>query len=1664
WCTVRGAREHNLTGFDLQLPHGQLVVVTGVSGSGKSSLAFDTLFREGQRRYLESFSPRARQALGRLHRPEVDEIEGLPPALAVDQTAVVRSSRSTVGTLTGLYDHLRMLFARAGERGDRADSAQASAPLTSSLFSFNTPEGACPSCSGLGVVDRVDPDLLVADPARSLREGALVPTTPTGYIVYSQVTIDVLDTVCRAHGFDVDTPWEALSELQRKMVFFGSNKLRVPFGKHPLESRLRWKGITAKPREEGFYKGIVTTIEEIVKRTRNKNALRFVRTTSCRTCDGTRLSAAARDVTIAGRTIADVAGQPLDGLPGLLQELADRSGRPPIARALVAPMLERLELLDALGLGHLEIGRGSMTLSRGEAQRLRLATQAVVGLAGVLYVLDEPSIGLHSTDICRLHAVLRRLLDRGSSLVVVEHAPETIAMADWLVDVGPGPGERGGRLLYNAPPPWKCAEEAPPPSGAGTSATLAFALGQRRVSVSHRPRPAAAGAIRLLGVTANNLREVDVELQLGRLNAISGVSGAGKSTLVFEALVPGVDASQRRVPTVREIAVDHAIDSVIAVDQNPIGRTPRSNPATYTKVFDRIRDTFAAEPVARERGFDKSHFSLNVKGGRCEDCHGAGVQTVGMHFLGEVEVPCDRCGGWRFGPEVLEVTFRGRSIRDVLELSVSDARELFAEVGSITRVLDAMIGLGLGYLRLGQPSTTLSGGEAQRIKLATHLAKRARGHCLYVLDEPTVGLHQADVEVLIAALHGLVDAGHTVVVVEHDLDVLRAADWIVDLGPGGGAAGGTVVAVGPPAVIAEAEGSRTAQALRGDVREDGQAGREGAAAAVAADRGDLSLTGVRTNNLAGIDVAIPHDALTVVTGPSGSGKSSLVMDTIAEAGLTRFAEGLPAFARRFVAVGRRREVEAIRGLTPTIAIGPRRVRSSPRSTVGTMTGALDPLRLLFARVGERSCPRCGSGLDERGRCGGCAFVGLERLSASAFSFNHELGACPGCRGLGWRSTCDPERLISHPNRPLAGGAMDGHKSGRFYGDPDGQHMAILAAVGETMGIDFAPAWQELGEEAQRVALDGTGPRTYQVTWRFRRKGRQGEHRWTTTWRGLIAEVDDEYARKHADRRGESMRALLRDVRCPECDGARLSAEMRAVTYGGSTLPDLLALPVATLQRELDQLDRAAADGAAATVAARAALAETSRRLAALAEVGLCYLPLDRRAADLSAGEAARVRLAGQLNAGLCHVTYLFDEPTRGLHPRDTARLVQSLRQLRDEGNTVILVEHDLEVVAAADHAIELGPGGGEQGGQLLFSGSVEALRSAEDTATGRWLSMERSRPQARAPRPLREGLVVERPGAKNLRAERIAVPSGGLVVVTGVSGSGKSTLLFDVIEPSVRTGRPVGCAAVRGGDAFDAVHPVDQSTIAGGELSTPATVAGVFDAIRAEFARTDEAKARRYGKARFSFAGKSGGCKACGGHGRERVEMGFLPPLWLECSACHGSRYDEETLAVRARGRTIAEVLAMSFAQAGEHFAGAGDLGAKLELLCDVGLGYLRLGQPSRSLSGGEAQRLRLATELLRARSGRRALYLLDEPTTGLHAQEVADLLGLLAKLVEQGHTVLAIEHDLQVMAAADWLIDLGPEGGEGGGLVVDQGHPHEVAGRALGPTGLALRGAEPLE
>lgn len=827
FVSVKGARQHNLKNIDVEIPRDALVVFTGVSGSGKSSLAFGTLYAEAQRRYLESVAPYARRLFDQMGIPEVDSIDGLPPAVALQQQRGSPTTRSSVGSVTTLSNLLRMLYSRAGSY------PPGQAELHGEAFSTNSPEGACPHCHGIGRIYDATEQTMVPDPSLTIRERAIAAWPPAWG---GQNQRDILVTL----GYDIDRPWRELPRKDRDWILFTEEQPTVPVyaGFTPEETRR-----ALKRKLEPSYQGTFTAVRPYLLHTlahtesalTRKRVLQFLISTECSVCHGKRLRPESLSVKYAGLDIAEISALPLTRLNDLLRSTAPRSspkknadhpGRAIVAQRITGDLVERIAVMLDLGLGYLSLDRSTPTLSPGELQRLRLATQIRSNLFGVVYVLDEPSAGLHPADTEALLAALNRLKASGNSLFVVEHELDVVRRADWIVDVGPAAGEHGGQILYSGPPQGLEAVQE--------SRTRPYLFGQQRPP--HRSPRNARGWFRLEGVTRNNLKNLSVAFPLGTLIAVTGVSGSGKSSLISQALVELVGEHLGHAPSSDEDEADPlsgetstpsegriteglaAVKRLVQVDQKPIGRTPRSNLATYTGLFDHVRKIFAGTKAARDRHYSAGRFSFNVAQGRCETCEGEGFVCVELLFMPSVYAPCSTCHGARYNAKTLEIQYRGKNIAEVLALTVDNASEFFAGQPQVSHALTVLREVGLGYLRLGQPATELSGGEAQRIKLATELQRNQRGNTLYVLDEPTTGLHPSDVQRLVAQLDGLVELGNTVIVVEHDLDVVAASDYVIDMGPGAGEAGGEIVVTGTPAEVSNAVRSRTALYLKRRLR------------------------------------------------------------------------------------------------------------------------------------------------------------------------------------------------------------------------------------------------------------------------------------------------------------------------------------------------------------------------------------------------------------------------------------------------------------------------------------------------------------------------------------------------------------------------------------------------------------------------------------------------------------------------------------------------------------------------------------------------------------------------------------------------------------------------------------------------------------------------------
>jgi excinuclease ABC subunit A len=2026
---IRGARQHNLKNIDLDIRTGELTVVTGPSGSGKSSLVFDTLYAEGQRRYVETFSAYARQFLDRMDKPAVDKVEGVPPAIAIDQTNPVRSSRSTVGTMTELNDHLKLLFARLGQLFDK-DTAQsvrtdnpdtvyaelaqraakagdprlyltfpvelpantsaeqveqwlsasgftkvqaerevatptgprkvldviadrfrigtaekarvveaievalkrggrlnvyaeklgsdpnfsaASSPEPAfdiwrfstglhcpdsdqrytdpipSMFSFNSAVGACETCRGFGRVIGVDYGLVIPNPKLTLRAGAIKTLQTPAW----QENQDDLMRHAEAAGIPRDTAWDKLTQAQQDWVINGSPEWKGRWNH-------QWYGVKRffEYLESKAYK---MHIRVLLSKYRSY--------TECPTCQGARLKtesllwrigshsdadgvlpvekrfmpagvkwSRAQLESLPGLSLHDMMIMPLDrlrlffdrvsasgheksenagsttrsasergagddfGVPPPHEELAPRSDADRTAeettkeanhgksaeqkalQLLLEEITTRLKYLCDVGIGYLTLDRQSRTLSGGEVQRINLTTALGTSLVNTLFVLDEPSIGLHPRDMHRITLAMHRLRDAGNTLVVVEHDPAVMMAADRMIDMGPGPGERGGEIVFDGTT--ADLRNADTLTGAYLGGRKQVGLGFKRMVSDSTPR------LILEGAREHNLQNISVDFPLQRLVTITGVSGSGKSSLIQDVLAPALmrhfgKATETPGAHDRLLGADHLSD-VVFVDQSPIGKTARSNPVSYVGAWDAIREIFATAPLSRQRGYTASKFSFNGGDGRCPTCGGSGFEHVEMQFLSDVYLRCPDCDGKRYRPEILEITverqaiggaMRHLNVADVLALTVSEAAALFAQDRDVIRALQPIVDVGLEYVKLGQPVPTLSGGEAQRLKLAGFLAEAAksasksrqslaRKGTLFLFDEPTTGLHFDDIAKLMRALRKLLEAGHSLIVIEHNLDVIRASDWLIDLGPEGGYAGGLIVAEGTPEDVRMHTTSHTGLALREYAESMGEMhgaaerlnvyGGEAAvsagssygggtpksspsdtAASLASVRGgqgarslapvarrapvlnnNIQIVNAKEHNLKNLSVNIPRGSFNVVTGVSGSGKSTLAFDILFNEGQRRYLESLNAYARSIVQPAGRPEVDAVYGIPPTVAIEQRLSRGGRKSTVGTTTEVWHFLRLLYVKLGIQHCVHDNTPVQPQTPDSIIAqlmtqFRG-QHIGLLAPLVNNRKGV--------YTELADWARPRGYTHLRVDGDFLPTQGFPRI--DRFKEHNIELPVA----SLDVLPTNEtalrqaltktlEHGKGVVHVLSDLDGLR--EAMFSGESTARIGQHRVFSTLRACpacdtsYAELDPRlfsYNSKHGwcpdcvgtgvklskderkvfddsvqddkDKGREKTFAEpeiedLANVACPSCEGTRLNATARAVRLGaapgqGWRITDIASLSVTDVRHWVDKLQLTGRDADIA----RDLVPEIKSRLEFLEEVGLGYLTLDRGAPTLSGGEAQRIRLAAQLGSNLQGVCYVLDEPTIGLHARDNQILLNALHKLGEKGNTLVVVEHDEDTIRRADHIIDIGPSAGKRGGRLVAEGSVADITASADSQTGRYLLHAMKHPMqlrrsvsvssrgdgldssygggtpksSPSPSPHAETLAspmqwLTLTGANlhNLRQVDVQVPLKRLVAVTGVSGSGKSTLARDVLLANVqalvsqrstfagRTAQDAGqrvalsaCSDVQGFETIDRVLEVDQTPIGKTPRSCPATYIGFWDTIRKLFAETLEAKARGYAAGRFSFNTGEGRCPSCEGQGMRTIEMSFLPDVKVPCETCRGARFNPETLAVTWRGKSIGDVLQMEVDEAVDFFATMPSIAHPLQLLKDVGLGYLTLGQPSPTLSGGEAQRIKLVTELTKVRDevGKRGnkaphtLYVLDEPTVGLHMADVDKLISVLHRLVNAGHSVIVIEHDLDVIAEADWVIDLGPEGGNAGGRIVAAMTPEALVilgthtGKALAP------------
>ncbi len=1829
---LRGVRQNNLKDVDLDLPLGQLIVVTGLSGAGKSSLVFDALHAEGNRRYAETFSPYTRQFMELLERPDVDSIENIRPSIAIEQGNTVKTSRSTVGTMTELCDYFKVWFSHvaslydpetgekittdnpvtiwkkclqafrgesilltfavtrpgklkwetilkslAGQGYTRAihrekvfrieglsptelpdgdilhiiqdripvkahsrsrfiDSAKTALHFgegqlqvfttsgrilkefseglhrpgstrrfreaSPNLFSFNSPVGACPQCRGFGRTIEIDDRLVIPDHNLSIQDGVIKAFSGA---VYSESQRDLLKA-CKAKAIPVDQPWSEMTSAHREFVLEGDPQYRDVGHKWPKA----WYGVRRffSWLEENTYKMHVRVFLS-----------RYRSYVPCPSCDGNRLQPESLCWKWKGHTLPELYGLPIQDLKQLLETIhVESNPLQPQASQARAAITTRLNYLESVGLGYLSLNRPSRSLSGGETQRVNLTSCLGTALVDTLFILDEPSIGLHCRDIDRLIGILRQLTDQGNTVVVVEHDEAIMKAADRIVEVGPEPGARGGQIVYTGSVDSLRKRKNSP--------TGQFLSGRRTVPVPDRTRSVddSTEYLRLRGVHKHNLRGIDVDIPLQRLVVLSGVSGSGKSTLLHNGIYQGMLSRAGKAcedpAQIADITSERGFSETLLVDQSPVSRTPRSNPVLFAGAWDGIRNLFSSTEEAIRAGRTASSFSFNAGDGRCPHCKGLGQERVEMQFMADVYVPCPVCEGKQFTGEILAIRWEGRTISEILSLTVDTALEVFSGEKTIVRKLLPLQEVGLGYLPLGQPLNTLSGGESQRLKLVRDLGslQDRKNPALLLLDEPTTGLHRADIERLLSVLQALVEAGHSLVVIEHHPDIIRAADWILELGPEAGEAGGQLVFRGTPSEL-----SRVRTATAPYVMEEGRPAKNYPARKLS--RGNsvatrqLVLTGAREHNLKNITVRIPREAMTVVTGVSGSGKSTLAFDIIFAEGQRRFMESMSSWARQYVEQLPKPDIDQLTGISPTVAIEQRVTRGSRKSTVATITEVAQYLRLLYARIGLQHSPTTGEPLVALRPEAIVAHLRktLDKMSAGKKERTVHLMA-PLVRGrkghheplVKWARDRGYDLMrIDRKWVPL-----DSFSKLDRYREHD-VDLAVGTIVLKDKGIKEITTQHDEGAKLDEVAAKaveiGKGsfylihPGDQRTVWFSTRRSDPvtGEafpdldpkdfswnapRGWCPTCRGHGAlypwmSEDERYAFVEEPPEGGEP--------CPDCHGDRLNRISRAVylrTLSGTryNLPELLALTPSLLLETLMDLELDARGKAIV----EEVYPEIKERLTFMDEVGLQYLSLDRATNTLSGGEAQRIRLASQLGSNLSGALYVLDEPSIGLHERDNQRLLESLSRLKAKGNTLLVVEHDAHIMRHADHVIDLGPGAGKQGGQILATGTVEKLLRNRNSLTGKYLRTGLAHPLRGQWRPLpepfnspkpstrKEWLVLRGAALRNLKNIEVRFPKGRLVMVCGISGAGKSTLVRDLLMPCVerairerkpvlKGGRGDSFKDLTGADSFRTVIEVDQSPIGKTPRSTPATYIGAFDQIRKFFASTPEARVHGHSASTFSFNTKGGRCETCGGAGRIKLEMSFMPDTYVPCEDCGGRRYGPDLEVIRWKGVSISDVLEMTFEEAALFFAFDTHLRALLDLMVETGLGYLTLGQSSPTLSGGEAQRLKLVSELakglptLQERKSARVqpnLYILEEPTIGLHMHDCERLIHLLHRLVEHGHTVIVIEHNLDLIAEADYVIEIGPEGGDAGGEVLHQGPATDLLRCAESPTAPFLR------
>lgn len=1850
---LKKVKVHNLKNIDLTLNPFELIVFTGVSGSGKSSLAFDTIYQEGQRRYIETLDHSLKRYIQEMPRPDAKVILGLSPTIAIEQKTVLKTPRSTIGTITGIYDYLRVLFAKIAiphcpisneivkpqskekifnsiensylnkkiivlspyiksKKGSLKDdfieiqkkgftrvridkkiydltdvpaldtkkehnleividrillkkedlsrlkeacslsleisngsviildeneeeklfseyafcekSNISYNPLKPQDFSFNHPEGMCEKCQGIAYVYEFDLNKII-NQNLSISEDCCIIAGHYNTVKYK----NIYDNLAKIYKFNVKTPWKDLSDNAKKIFLYGSDEkwLEMTFIHPKKKTRwtefVKWKGVIL----EAHHRLNIATSDVY-----RKNMQELMIKMLCPSCNGSRIRPYPSSATLNNKKIHEISAFTITEALEFFQNIKLSKDEAFIAKDLIFEITKKLKFLINVGLHYLTIDRTSPTLSGGESQRVRLAAQIGSSLSGTTYVLDEPSIGLHPFDHNKLIDTLISLKNAKNTVIIVEHDKDTIEAADTIVDIGPKAGKLGGEIVAQG-----SIEDIIKEKKSLTGQYLSY---ERQIP-EYEKRKISKEKLTLTNCIHNNLKNVNLNIPLEAFICITGVSGSGKSSLISDTLFPALSNAMNKTNLecgkFDKILGLENIEKVIFVDQSPIGRTIRSNPGTYTKIFDDIREIFSNLPQSKIKGFLPSHFSFNVKEGTCPYCKGLGEIKIDMDFLEDAYTTCTQCQGKRFSSEILSVYFKDKNIYDVLNMDIEEALSFFENIPHLKHKLELLNKVGLGYLPIGQSATTLSGGEAQRIKLAKELIRPSKGKTLYILDEPTTGLHFYDIEKLIGILQELVNQNNTVIVIEHNMDLVKTADWVIDLGPKGGLDGGQIIFEGRVEEIIKTP-TNTGLALKKVFSKPKFKSKPKKKEIIYPQ--NLKITNATQNNLKNVSIEIPHGKMNVFTGPSGSGKTSLAFDTIYQEGQLRYMEALDTFSRQFLRKVSRPNVEKIENIFPPICIEQKGHLSNPRSTIGTITEIYDHLRLLYSHIGIAYCPETNekitnispefvadkveileenlkiqilspislkpgekfTDLIEKLKTLGFLRIRLnkdyynlddeipfnknikneisiviDRLKVSkkirsrlieainvaskfsdgkviitkddkdyfynlafacektgksyptitpqTFSFNSEKGMCLDCQGLGYLFGAD---ILSNAS------FSDASILDIIYIFFEDTEVDLVISYFDYLKIDTEIPITELSTDKLNIFLNGT-LKEYR------------KNNISYIWKGLNTTLAE--MAKHSTREiKETLIPIMEKSLCLSCNGKRLNPLARNVKINDLSITDFCSLSLDKAYEFMNSIKLNSKDEELLSDT----LNHIKQSLQFLNEIGLHYISLDRSAPTLSGGELQRIRLAKQLGSFLTSCIYILDEPTIGLHPHNSNLLMNALEKLKNLGNTLILVEHDEMIIKKADYIFDFGPKAGIHGGKILAHGTYDEIIKNPYSITGAYLSKRKSIPIPKKRRDIsKKELKIKKASLHNLKNINVEIPIAAITCITGVSGSGKSTLINDILKKAALQALKkredqidLSYGIVSGLKNFDKIISLDQSPIGQTIRADVSTYSEIMPIIRSIYSDLLLSKTKGLKPRHFSYNHLSGMCRNCWGLGYKKIYLQYLPAISVTCDVCNGFRLNPISLEIKYKNKHIGHILELTLEEAKSFFEAFPKLTKKIEVLLEVGLGYLKLGQELQTLSGGEAQRLKLATELAKKRSNK-TLYILDEPTVGLHSVDIENLLKIFHKLADKNNTIIIIEHNLDLIANADYIIDIGKDAGEKGGEIIAIGTPEEI-------------------